>query len=94
MQGLLGVLWSLGLHRGQQGAAAGTNVHDMIIRAVVQSIVYQVRGAVGQQRVALHLSEANPTTKLAALDGLPCQRIHAAGRPNLSTVGQALTDFL
>lgn len=46
-------------------------------------VVQQVGGSMRQQRVALHLSKADAAAKLAALDGLPGERVDGARGPNL-----------
>jgi hypothetical protein len=49
----------------------------------VQAVVQEVGGPVGQQRIALHLAEADAAAELAALDRLPRQRVHRPRGPHL-----------
>ena len=37
----------------------------------------------GEQGIALHLTKADASTKLAPLDRLVCQHVHGPGRPHL-----------
>ena len=49
----------------------------------MQAVVQDVGSAVGQQRVALHLSEADAAAELAALDGLLSELVVGACRSDL-----------
>lgn len=70
------MFWSLGLGSGEKGATAGTHVHHMVVRAVVQAIMHQVSCAVGQEGVSLHLSESDATAEFPTLDRLSGQGVH------------------
>lgn len=63
----------------QDGSAACARVHDGVVTGGVQSVVEEVRRAVREQRVALHLPEADAAAELAPLDGLVSQRVDRTG---------------
>ena len=46
----------------------------------------EVRRAVGEQRIALHLAKADAAAEFAPLDRLPRQGVHRAYRPHLQRV--------
>lgn len=69
--------------RGQQRATVAADVHDVVVGAPVQAVVQEVGRPVRQQRVALHLPEADAAPELAALDRLPRQRVDRPRRPYL-----------
>jgi hypothetical protein len=50
----------------------------MVIAAGVQPVVQQIRSAVCQQTISLHLSKTDATAKLAALDGLVRELVDGA----------------
>lgn len=60
----------------------------------MQAVVQEVRSAVGQQRVALHLPEADAAAKFAPLYWLVRQRVHWARRPHLPVPYNALNPQL
>lgn len=49
----------------------------------MQTVVQEVRRAMGQESVALHLPKADASAELAPLYWLMSQRIHRASRPHL-----------
>lgn len=48
----------------------------MIIRAEHEAVVQEERGAVSEERVALHFAEADAAAELAALDRLTGEVVH------------------
>ena len=73
--------------RRQHAPAPPAHVGHAVVAAQVQAVVEQVRGAVRQQRVALHLAEADAAAGLAALDGLARQGVDGADGADLELVG-------
>ena len=66
-------------HGREREPALGADIADGVVTAAVQSVVQQVCGAMGQQRIALHFSKADASTKFAALDGLLRDVVDGAG---------------
>ena len=62
-----------------------------VVGAGVQAVVQEVGGAVGQQRVALHLAEADAAAELAALDRLTRERVHRPRGPHLPPPSPSFT---
>ncbi|KAG5459468.1 MAG: hypothetical protein BJ554DRAFT_127 [Olpidium bornovanus] len=60
--------------------------HLRIVRTVHQAVLQEVRHAVGEQRVALHLAEADASGALAAFQRLLREVVHRARRPDLVLV--------
>lgn len=73
--------------RAEQAPTPAADVRDAVVGAQVQPVMQQVGGAVRQQRVALHLAEADAAAGLAALDGLARQRVHGPDGADLELVG-------
>ena len=65
-----------------------------LIRAVHEAILEQIRGAVGEERVAFHLSKANATRTLTPLDGLAGEVVHRSSGPNLKFIRDHMTEAL
>ncbi|GIX64658.1 aldehyde dehydrogenase family protein [Babesia caballi] len=70
--------------RREDGAALGAHVGGVRVGAVHEAVLQESRGAVGDQRVALHLAETDAAAVLAALDGLLGDGVDGAGGPDLA----------
>eukprot|EP00963_Diacronema_lutheri_P012399 scaffold1724_cov341-Pavlova_lutheri.AAC.75 len=77
--------------RGQHAPTTTTDAGHVVVGRGVQAVVEQEGSAVRQQRIPLHLSEADAAAQLASLDRLSRQRIHRSSRTHLKLVRYHVT---
>mmetsp|Transcript_28574 Transcript_28574/g.54587 ORF Transcript_28574/g.54587 Transcript_28574/m.54587 type:complete len:354 (-) Transcript_28574:2764-3825(-) len=78
-----GVLLQIG-HSNEPTQLA--NVNPVGIRVVKQAFLEEVRGAVRNHAVPLHLPESQPAVARAALHGLPSENLHGPARARVDLV--------
>ena len=78
----------------QQPPALAAHVGQVRVGAVHQPVVEAKGHAVGEQRVAFHLSQADPSVFFPPLDGLPRDRHDRARRPGLALVADHVSQAL
>jgi len=79
---------------GEEGAAVTANPGAGGVGAVHEAVLEDEGGAVGEERVALHLADADTTTLGSTFDGLARERVDGARRAHLELVVDHVTQAL
>jgi len=78
----------------QEIPAPGAHVTRVTIAAIQQPVEEGIGGSVGNQGIPLHFAHAYSPAPLAALDGLPGERIDGTGGTDVVLIGDHVTEAL
>ncbi len=79
---------------GDERSAPGAQLDPGLVRTVEEPVLQEEDGSVGQQRVPLHLPEADASPAAAALDWLPGDLVDRPHAPDLELVAHHVAEAL